>query len=319
MINPTHGGQTEYIAAKNNPVETKPSLAKIKPSVSNTTVVVAGAVFCAMLAGSPAQAGGNTMTFQDNFNAFNWSADGSHGWMTTYPWSGLRTLSGNNEAECYTDPTVGTNPFSLAAGVLSLSAAPADPAHNPCHLPYTSGLITTFKSFSQLYGIFEIRARMPRGQGLWPAFWLLPSSGAYSSELDVFEVLENATTTLYSTTHGIINGAWGADSQKLNVADTTTQFHVYSVDWEPKTITFRIDGKVTATAPTPSSMNTPMFMLINLAVGGWGSWPGTPDGSTPFPASLQVDWARAYATANTLIVTGNNAIVHIGAAGLPAH
>src|SRR5579871_6822795 len=98
--------------------------------------------------------------------------------MTTYPYDGesARTLPGNKEAEYYSDPSVGENPFSLSGGVLHIAAKPAAAGSNPYGLPYDSGLITTYKSFSQLYGYFEVRAELPAGTGLWPAFWLLPSS-----------------------------------------------------------------------------------------------------------------------------------------------
>ncbi len=282
------------------------------PPVSNasrftTGLVGACALLCAVAAGTPAQAA-VVKTFDDEFTSFSWSPDGSNGWMTTFPWSGLRTLSGNYEAEFYSDASVGVNPFSLYQGKLSITAAPTDPSTNWYNQPYTSGLITTYKSFSQLYGIFQVRAQLPAGRGLWPAFWLLPANGQYTSELDVFEVLENAPNVLYSTTHGSTDDSWASDCQQLQVPDTADGYHIYSVDWEPRTITFRIDGVVTATAATPASMNTPMFILLNLAVGGQGSWPGAPDATTPFPAVMKIDWVRAYATKNTVQVSGTRAI-----------
>ncbi len=165
-----------------------------------------------------------------------------------------------------------------------------DPDTNPCDLPYDSGLITTFDSFKQLYGYFEIRAKMPAGQGLWPAFWMRPSDNVYSAELDIFEVLGNAPTSLYFTTHGEINGGWVVDSQALAVDDTSAAYHSYGVDWEAATTTLYIDRVPIASAPTPQSMSSPMYMLVNQAVGGAGSWPGPPNKDTKFPAHFVINF-----------------------------
>jgi len=77
--------------------------------------------------------------------------------------------------------------------------------------------------------------------------------------------------------------------------DVTADFHTYGVDWEPDLITYYFDGKPYATCPANADANKPMYMLVNLAVGGAGSWPGTPDATNAWPAFLQVDYVRAYA------------------------
>ena len=251
------------------------------------------------------------MTFDDEMNTFSNSPNGSSGtWMTSFPYAGeaSRTLSDNHEAEYYSDPSKGENPFSTSNGVLNITATPAAAGSNPYGLPYDSGLITTDTSFSQTYGYFEVRAQLPSGQGLWPAFWLLPASNNYTSELDVFETIDNQKTTAYSTVHGTTHGSFGANSQAFTVPDISAGFHAYGVDWEPTTTTFYVDGKATGSAPTPGSMNDPMFMLLNLAVGGAGSWPGAPDATTTFPSSLKIDYVRAYATAGTTYVGGRAAL-----------
>ena len=260
------------------------------------------------------------MTFDDEFNSFSNSPDGSSTtWATSYPYGGeaARTLSGNNEAEFYSDSSVGEKPFSLNNGVLSITASTAASGSNPYGLPYDSGAITTYGSFSQTYGLFEVNAKLPDQQGLWPAFWMLPASDQYTSELDVFEAVDNQPNTIYSTVHGSTNGTWGADSQAVSVPNTGASFNTYAVDWEPTTTTFYVDGQKVAAEPTPASMDNPMFMILNLAVGGAGSWPGTPDGSTDLPASMKVDWVRAYATAGTTSVSGSAAITSNSAASAP--
>jgi len=264
----------------------------------------------AMLVSAEHAAAANRLTFEDDFKVFSATPDGSKGWMTTFPYGGVsaRTLPNNHEAEYYSDRSVGVNPFSLNSGILTITATHAGAGSNPDNLPYNSGLITTYTSFAQTYGLFEMRAKLPAGQGLWPAFWLLPASDQYTAELDAFEVLGSNPTQLFATTHGYYGSTWQVISQMAPVVNTSDGFHVYGVDWEPQTVTFLVDGHVIATAATPTSMNTPMFILINLAVGGAGSWPGQPDASTHFPARMQIDWVRAYATRNTQSVSGTRAI-----------
>ena len=261
------------------------------------------------------------MTFDDEFNNLSSSPDGSSGtWTTVYPFGveAARTLPANNEAEYYWDPSVGGNPFSVSGGVLTVSATPAAPGSNPYGLPYDSGVISTHDSFAQQYGYFEMRAQLPAGAGLWPAFWMIPKNDSFSSELDVLEQLGNDPKTIYQTVHDWAGGD-AATGQKISaVTDTSAGFHTYGVDWEPDTTTFYEDGKALGSVTTPASMKTPMIMMANLAVGGAGSWPGAPDGSTKFPAQMQVDYIRAYATANTVGVSGRAALADGGAAPSPA-
>ncbi len=249
------------------------------------------------------------LSFDDEFKTFQSSPDGSVGWMTKYPYSGDngRTLWGQ-ESQYYSDSSVGENPFSLSHNnVLSITATPAAPGTTPEGQLYRSGAITTFGSFAQTYGYFAVRAELPSGAGLWPAFWMEPANNVYSSELDVFEQLGNDPTTIYSTTHGETGNQWLVNFNTIHTVNTSTGFHTYGVDWEPTTTTFYIDGQKTVSVPTPESMNSPMYMILNLAVGGPGSWPG-PAAASEFPASLKIAWVRAYATAATRDISGPAAI-----------
>jgi len=259
------------------------------------------------------------MTFDDEFNNLSSSPDGSSGtWTTVYPFGveAARTLPANNEAEYYSDPSVGGNPFSVSGGVLTVSATPAAPGSNPYGLPYDSGVISTHDSFAQQYGYFKMRAQLPAGAGLWPAFWMIPKNDSFSSELDVLEQLGNDPKTIYQTVHDWAGGDAATGQKISSVTDTSAGFHTYGVDWEPDTTTFYKDGKPLGSVATPASMRTPMIMMANLAVGGAGSWPGAPDGSTKFPAQMQVDYVRAYATANTVNVSGRAALAN-GTLGPP--
>jgi beta-glucanase (GH16 family) len=184
-------------------------------------------------------------------------------------------------------------PWTDANGILTLTAAPAsaDVSAQINGYGYTSGEINTYHSFSQTYGYFEMKAELPAGQGFWPAFWLLPESGAWPPELDVMEVLGNNTGVLYNTVHTNELGYHTmAGDGGVSVADMSSGYHTYGVDWEPDNITFYFDGHAVYQTATPSDMNAPMYMIANLADGGY--WPGGADGQT---GQMNIDYIRAYA------------------------
>jgi len=253
------------------------------------------------------------LVFDDEFTSLslNTAANPTGTWNTTYAWGG-RTLTSNGEQEYYSDPSVGVNPFSIGAnGGLTITANPASAATQAADggLPYTSGLLTTNTTFSQTYGYFEMKAELPAGTGLWPAFWLLATNGSWPPEIDVMEMLGNQPTTDYTTLHtGTGNTALG---QANTVANTTTGYHTYGVDWEPNTTTFYFDGKAVFSEPTPADMHSPMYMLANLAVGG--SWPGDPTAATHFPAAMNIDYIRAYASPSTIANVNDSAAAVSGA------
>src|SRR5262249_34882959 len=138
------------------------------------------------------------LTFDDEFNSLSLRNGNSGTWNTTFWYDESNkgsTLPSNNEQEMYINanygPTSSVKPWNVHDGVLTLQAAPAsaDVSAAIDGYKYTSGMINTFNSFSQQYGYFEMRAQLPSGQGLWPAFWLLPKDGSWPPELDVMEVL----------------------------------------------------------------------------------------------------------------------------------
>jgi beta-glucanase (GH16 family) len=229
------------------------------------------------------------LTFADEFDSFDWSPDGSHGWRTTLDW-GNRTLPTNHEAQYYSDSSVGVDPFYLHDGVLDITATAGS---NPLGLPYNSGVITTQNSFSQLYGYFEMRAQLPAGAGLWPAFWLLPADHSWPPELDVFEVLGSDPTTAFVGVHSVSTGAHTAVGSAVATADLSEGFHTFGVNWKPDIIQWYIDGVEVAEAPTPDDMHQPMYLIANLAVGGAGSWPGVADPSA-FPATMSINYIHVY-------------------------
>ena len=241
------------------------------------------------------------------FNSANPSscaADAGGTSLPLYTWNN-RTLSGNDEAEIYVDPTyagsgsgctqpLGLDPFSINSGVLTMQANPTPSADLGClmNLPYTSGAIVSYPSFSTTYGYFETRAKLPAGIGLWPAFWLLDENLQWPPEIDIFEFIGGQYTTLEMHTHESDPAyAFGATS---TVPDVSQDFHVYAVDWEADTITWYFDGVAQAHTTTSPDLNQPMYILLNLAVGGAGSWPGPPNSSTVFPANMQIDYVRVF-------------------------
>ncbi len=251
-------------------------------------------------------------TFNDDFNTLSLYMNGGT-WRTEYGFGGSGTLGArmlNDEVQIYMDAAfrgtsktaLGVNPFSISEGVLTITAAPtvAEAKQYLGNMDYTSGLLTSKFTFSQEYGYFEIKAKMPEGQGFWPAFWLLPTDNSWPPELDVFEGLSKDPTTLYMTVHGEdANGKHTGEQARLHI--DTTQWHTYGADWGPDFITYYVDGLEVAKLATPDAMkDKEMYMLVNLAVGG--RWAGPADGST---GQMQVDYVRAYGTANTVQSTTN--------------
>ncbi len=240
---------------------------------------------------TPPPVRGKRLVFESDFTTIPGQPADNKGWMSSGP-TGWRTLPSNHELEYYSDRSIGFDPFSADKGILTITA---QPGRNPANLPYNSGLLTTFRSFSLLYGDFEMKARLPSGNGLWPAFWLLPVDGSWPPEIDVMEQLGNDPTTIYVGTHSAVGGPNVGTTTPIKVADTSKAFHTYGVSWQRDEIVWYFDGQLIHRQPTPADMHKPMYLLINLAIGGKGSWPGPPTPQTAFPAHFVVEYLRAYA------------------------
>ena len=170
---------------------------------------------------------------------------------------------------------------------------------------YTSARLDTQGRFSATHGLIEARMKIPLGAGLWSAFWMLGndiSAVGYpqSGEIDVMEALGQTPFTVRGTLHGPDLGAEYARGTDADSADSLAAgFHTYAVSWSPDSITWLLDGRPYMTVD-PASLapgqawvfNRRFHLLLDLAVGG--DWPGPPDASTPFPATLLVDWVRVY-------------------------
>lgn len=274
---------------------------------------------CALWPAAPASAQplnrtGLTLTFSDEFTDFNWDeaynqAGPAKGvWRTSYRngWDkndiNNRTLPNNRELQVYVDKAfpniwtaLGVNPFEIIdGGVLRITAKPAPPEIQDriWGRKYTSGAISTWGSFAQRYGVFEMRARLPAGKAIWPAFWLLNQDGAYPPELDIVETIGQQPNSILHAVHSKAGGRDSGAMKYANVGDFSKAFHTYSMDWGPQTTAFYFDGKEIWRTPTPKDANKPMYMIINLAVGGL--WAGTPDATTKFPANLDIDYVRVW-------------------------
>lgn len=240
------------------------------------------------------------LSWSDEFSGTNGSAPDPTKW--TYDLGGGGW--GNGELETYTSRSqnVQIQNGNLVITALKESYTGSD------NIPreYTSARIKTQGLFAQANGRFEARIKIPSGQGLWPAFWLLGndvgSSGwPYCGEIDIMESVGSAPATVVGTIHGPNYSGGASISSRTTLASGkySDDFHIYAVEWEDTQIRFYVDGTLYGTrtpADLPSGsvwvFNHPFFLILNVAVGG--NWPGAPDGTTTFPQQMLVDYVRVY-------------------------
>lgn len=221
-------------------------------------------------------------------------------WTTCYWWDndGCTNL-GNNELQWYMPDNV-----SVVDGQLRLRAVPqVVTGHEGRTFGYTSGMVTTGRDYSDRFGpdrfatkqgYFEIRAKVPKGKGLWPAIWLLPSTQDEKPEIDIMEVLGDATNALEMHVHFLDgNKAVRSEGASAKTVDLSSDWHVYGLEWQKDAIVWYLDGKEMWRFKDPAGIpDEPMYLLINLAVGG--EWPGSPDAQTAFPADFLIDYVRVW-------------------------
>ncbi|MGN8050198.1 glycoside hydrolase family 16 protein [Curtobacterium sp. 22159] len=208
---------------------------------------------------------------------------------------------GNGELETYTDSR--RNSALDGAGNLVITA------RREADGSYSSARLKSESTYTVQYGRIEARIRIPRGQGIWPAFWMLgadigqvgwPACG----EIDVMENVGYEPAVVHGTVHGPgYSGAAGISAAYTNPSGAAfaDDFHVFAVDWRPDSITWSVDGTAYRTVTradvgsNPWVFDKPFFVVLNVAVGG--GWPGSPDASTRFPQQMTVDWLRVYQNA----------------------
>jgi len=222
-------------------------------------------------------------------------------WNNRYIWSRDEVI--NNELQHYVDWETedGWSPFSIENGILSITARRTPPGQLEAsnNQPYQSGLLTSRHHYSQQYGRIEARIKVPAGQGLWPAFWLLPEFKQWPKgvsilpEIDIMEVLGHDTKKLHMTIHTNQEKQKNQYGLGLNLAEPLSDdFHTYGVEWDTERITWLLDDDSKFTWQLPTDHHGPKHFLLNLAVGG--NWPGSPDGSTQFPATMQIQWVKGW-------------------------
>ncbi len=176
---------------------------------------------------------------------------------------------------------------------------------------YVSGEVSTRGLFSQAYGHFEMRAKVPQADGMWPAFWLLPEDNAWPPEIDVLEYIyapyghmPTASSNWSHATETLIwKGASGPNPQ-LSTATSTplnwgSQYHTYAIDWRPGSLVWEIDGAAVACAIDDSATGTrvpnqAMFMIMNDAISHPNGWPGTLQANQKFPIEFDIDYVRVW-------------------------
>jgi beta-glucanase (GH16 family) len=247
------------------------------------------------------------LTWQDEFDQAAGSPPDSSKWTHEVGGDGW----GNEELQYYTRST--RNAAHNGQGQLTITAIKEQPAGSSCWYgtcQYSSARLITKDKFTQRYGKVEARMKLPRGKGLWPAFWMMgddfDSAGwPDCGEIDVMENIGSEPSTVYGTIHGPgyhSEAGPGGSTTSPDGRPLADAFHTYTVEWLPDSISWFIDGKhyLTLTpADIPSGsrwvFDHPFFMLLNVAVGG--TWPGDPGSSTTFPQQLSVDYVRVYRAA----------------------
>lgn len=218
-------------------------------------------------------------------NRENWNFDkGGNGW-------------GNAEWEAYTDSPEN---IRIEDGMLVIEAR-EDPTL-PAGRPYSSARIKTQYLHAWQYGRIEARMKLPYGQGIWPAFWMLGNNNRgwpTSGEIDILEHIGREPNTIYATVHapGYSGGDGVGTSLTVEANTLKDEFHVYAIEWEENVIRWYFDDqeyfKLTpADVPDEWIFDHEFYLILNLAVGG--RWPGYPDDTTVFPQFLTVDYVRVY-------------------------
>ncbi|HVV55509.1 MAG TPA: glycoside hydrolase family 16 protein, partial [Mucilaginibacter sp.] len=193
---------------------------------------------------------------------------------------------GNNEQEYYqaSNATVSNGNLVITAKKESVGGE-----------SYTSTRMTTQDRFSQTYGRIEARIKLPIGQGIWPAFWMLGTnintvSWPQCGEIDIMEHI-NTDSLIHGSLH------WNGGNTSQQTASTPTGYHVYAVEWDTNQVRFYVDDNLydTENITSVQAFHLPFFIILNVAVGG--NWPG-PVNNSVLPGSMYVDYVRVYKQTN---------------------
>ncbi|WP_030378557.1 MULTISPECIES: glycoside hydrolase family 16 protein [unclassified Streptomyces] len=245
------------------------------------------------------------LTWSDEFKGARGTPPDPHKWVHD---TGGEPQWGNEEWQYYTDRTA--NAALDGKGRLVLTArreqlpGMADCPYGSCDI--TSGRLTTKGRFTQAYGKFEARIRVPEGKATLPAFWMMGDNDEEKSwpgngEIDAMEVVGGEPGLVYGTVHGpgYAEEGLGGSHELPDGERYADGFHTYGVEWTKDRITWTVDGtayhsdrRARHDGKHPWVFDHPFYLLLNLAVGG--TWPGPVTSSTPLPARMTVDWVRVY-------------------------
>lgn len=242
-------------------------------------------------AGQPQPPAEPILAMDDQFDGTQLDPDR---WSTCHWWGPEGcTIASNDELEWYMAEQV-----SVQDGHLELTAESASEPQGPDELPYASGMVTTGPQeqegpakFAFTYGRVEVQFDAPEGRGLWPAIWMLPESTDSRPEIDLFEAAGEHPEKWVFHLHP-------ADRDRDSLKSVTTDdrlgsgTHTIGLNWEPEKLVWSVDGTPVWTVTGPDVPSEPMYLVINLAVGG--IFGGPPDESTQFPATFRIDRVRVW-------------------------
>ncbi len=240
---------------------------------------------------------GWTLVWNDEFNSTSIDPDkwNHENWWPAYV---------NNELQSYSDDPA----YSfLQAGNLNIVLRKANPfdVNNPA---YTSARMNTAWKGDWTYGRFDIRAKLPFGQGLWPAIWMMPTQAVYGSwpvsgEIDIMELVGHNPDVVHGTIHyggNPPNNSQSGRSYQLSQGDFSDDFHLFTLEWEAGELRWYVDGNhyqtltdwYTIGGNWPAPFDQDFHIILNVALGG--PWAGDPDQSTSFPQTMSVDYVRVF-------------------------
>jgi beta-glucanase (GH16 family) len=250
----------------------------------------------------PPQQSGWTLAWSDEFSGQDGSLPDPTKWTYDIGGGGW----GNDELEYYTRRPQNAR---IAQGNLVITAIKETyTGVDGVRRDYTSARLKTQGLFAQAYGRFEAQIKIPEGQGMWPAFWMLgedvPSVGwPKCGEIDIMENIGKEPGTIHGSLHGPSTIGGTSDLTSIfslpDGRSFAADYHLYAIEWEPGIVRFYVDANLYATFTSsqwPAGgtwvFDHPFFILLNLAVGG--DWPGSPDATTKFPQTMLVDYVRVY-------------------------
>jgi beta-glucanase (GH16 family) len=275
----------------------------MKHSPTPSILPVLGAAVIALGAAFAQAANGWTLVWADEFAQADGSAPDPAKWVYDLGGGGW----GNNELETYTNRR--TNSWIEGGKLIIAARSETFTGSDNIQRNYTSARLKTQGKAAWTLGRMEARIKLPRGQGIWPAFWMLGTNITSAGwptcgEIDILENIGREPYIVHGTVHGPdYSGGNAIGGGLTNAVPVADDFHLYAIEWEAARIRWFMDNRLYFTV-TPANLpggaqwvfDHPHFFILNVAVGG--AWPGNPNGSTVFPQKMEVDYVRVYAATN---------------------